>query len=88
MKLLVVIFKEIIDNLRDRQTLLYALLFGPVLIPILIGGAMVVSLSHFQIDFEEITELHVENADAAPNLIEYLYSNNICLLYTSPSPRD
>jgi len=34
MKLLVVIFKEIIDNLRDRQTLLYALLFGPVLIPI------------------------------------------------------
>lgn len=85
MKLLVVIFKEIIDNLRDRQTLLYALLFGPVLIPILIGGAMVTSLSHFQIDFEEITELHVENLDSAPNLIEYLYSNNIDAI---PAPQD
>lgn len=77
MNLLVIIFKEILDNLRDRQTLLYALLFGPVLIPILVGGAMVTSLSQFQIDFEEISELHVANIDAAPNLIEYLHSNNI-----------
>ena len=85
MKLLVVIFKEIIDNLRDRQTLLYALLFGPVLLPVLIGGSMVISLGHLQIDFEEISELHVENIDAAPNLIEYLYSNNIDAI---PAPAD
>lgn len=77
MNLLVIIFKEILDNLRDRQTMLYALLFGPVLIPILIGAAMVTSLSQFQIDFDEITELHVANIDAAPNLIEYLHSNNV-----------
>jgi len=32
MKALVVMFKEIVDNLRDRQTLFYALLFGPVLL--------------------------------------------------------
>ncbi len=85
MKLLVVIFKEIVDNLRDRQTLLYALLFGPVLIPILIGGAMVTSLNQFQIDFEEVTSLHIENADAAPNLINYLFSNNIDAI---PAPAD
>ena len=46
---------------------------------------MVTSLSHFQIDFEEITELHVENQDSAPNLIEYLYSNNIDAI---PAPED
>jgi sodium transport system permease protein len=37
MSLFVIMFKEILDNLRDRQTVFYALLFGPVLLPLLLG---------------------------------------------------
>ncbi len=77
MRFLVVMFKEILDNLRDQQTVFYALLFGPVLIPLIIGGSIIVSLKQLSIDFDEVTTLAVENAESAPNLMEFLYSNNI-----------
>ena len=77
MSFLVVMFKEIIDNLRDRQTLFYALLFGPVLLPLLLGGSLVASFKQLSIDFDEVNTLSVLNADAAPNLMEFLYSNNV-----------
>ncbi len=77
MSFLVVMFKEIIDNLRDRQTLFYALLFGPVLLPLLLGGSLVASFNQLSIDFDEIHTLSVVNHEAAPNLVEFLFSNNI-----------
>lgn len=77
MNLFVVMIKEIIDNMRDRQTLVYALLLGPVLLPVLIGASLVTSLKQFQIDFDQVSTLHVRNAELAPNLIDFLYSNNI-----------
>ena len=77
MKALTVMFKEIIDNLRDRQTVFYALLFGPVLLPLVLGGSIVGSLKQLTIDFDQITELAVVNAEDAPNLMSFLYSNNI-----------
>lgn len=77
MSIWIIMFKEIIDNLRDRQTLFYALLFGPVLLPLLLGGSLVASFKQLSIDFDEVTSLSVLNADQAPKLIEFLYSNNI-----------
>lgn len=77
MNLLVIIFKEILDNLRDRQTVAYALLCGPVLLPVLFGVSLVVSLNQFDIDFDEVSNLYVENQELAPNLIEFLHGNNI-----------
>lgn len=77
MSIWVIMFKEIIDNLRDRQTLFYALLFGPVLLPLLLGGSLVASFKQLSIDFDEVTTLSVLNADKAPRLIDFLYSNNI-----------
>jgi len=77
MSLFVIMIKEIIDNLRDRQTVFYALLFGPVLLPLLLGGSLVSSFKQLTIDFDEVTTLNVVNADKAPTLIEFLYSNNI-----------
>ncbi len=77
MKALTVMFKEIIDNLRDKQTVFYALLFGPVLLPLLVGGSIVGSLKQLSINFDEVTTLAVENLDAAPELMRFLYSNNI-----------
>lgn len=77
MKALIVMYKEIIDNLRDKQTFFYALLFGPVLLPLLIGGSLVASFKQFSIDFDEVTELAIVNANAAPNLTEFLYAHNV-----------
>lgn len=77
MSILVVMFKEVIDNLRDKQTLFYALLFGPVLLPLILGGSLVASFKQLSIDFDEIHTLAVLNHEAAPNLKEFLYSNNI-----------
>lgn len=77
MKALIVMYKEIIDNLRDKQTFFYALLFGPVLLPLLIGGSLVASFKQFSIDFDEVTELAIVNANAAPNLTDFLHSHNV-----------
>lgn len=77
MSLFIIMFKEIVDNLRDRQTVFYALLFGPVLLPLLIGGSLVASFKQLTIDFDAVTTLSVVNAEKAPTLIEFLYSNNI-----------
>lgn len=77
MSLFVIMFKEIVDNLRDRQTVFYALLFGPVLLPLLLGGSLVTSFKQLTIDFDEVTTLNVVNAEKAPTLMEFLYSNNI-----------
>jgi len=77
MRFLVVMLKEILDNLRDKQTVFYALLFGPILMPLILGGSIVVSLKQLSIDFDQVTSLAVVNADSAPNLMEFLYSNNI-----------
>ena len=73
----IVAVKEVLDNLRDRQTLFYALLFGPVLLPLLLGGALVASFKQLSIDFDAVTELAVDGAELAPNLIAFLHENNV-----------
>jgi len=76
MTVLVMLWKEIVDNLRDRQTVFYALLFGPVLLPLLIGGSIVASLKQATVSFDQPSSLSVSHADRAPNLMEFLHSNN------------
>jgi len=77
MSWLVVMFKEIIDNLRDKQTVFYALLFGPVLLPLILGGSIIASLKQLSIDFDLVTPLAVVSSESAPNLMEFLYSHNV-----------
>ena len=74
---LIVAVKEILDNLRDRQTLFYALLFGPVLLPLLLGGSLVASYKQLSIDFDDVTELAIEGGEHAPNLVAFLHANNV-----------
>lgn len=69
--------KEVLDNFRDKQTVFYALLFGPILMPLLIAGSMIGSLKQISIDYDEVSELSVIGADRAPNLIKFLARNNI-----------
>ncbi|MEM7257561.1 MAG: ABC transporter permease [Pseudomonadota bacterium] len=74
---LVMLWKEIVDNLRDRQTVFYALLFGPVLLPLLIGGALVASLKQATVSFDEPSALAVSHSERAPNLMQFLHANNM-----------
>lgn len=82
---LVMLWKEIIDNLRDRQTVFYALLFGPVLLPLLIGGSIVASLKQATVSFDEPSPLAVSQSERAPNLMRFLHSNNMDI---EPAPAD
>ena len=74
---LVMLWKEIIDNLRDRQTVFYALLFGPVLLPLLIGGGIVASLKQATVSFDEPSSIAVLHSERAPNLLQFLHTNNM-----------
>lgn len=69
--------KEVVDNIRDRQTMFYALLFGPILLPLLVAGSTIATFKQLSVNFDEITELPVINASAAPNLVGFLRQNNI-----------
>ena len=86
MSALIVMVKEVLDNLRDRQTLFYALLFGPVLLPLLLGGSLVASHRQVTIDFEQVTTLAVEGAELAPNLVAFLHANNVDAVPAPPDP--
>lgn len=82
-----VIRKEIVDNFRDRRTLLSALLMGPLFGPILF--AFVINLSLKQqlgVDGEAL-DLPVIGQEHAPNLVEYLGSQNINVV-DAPENRD
>ena len=82
---LIVAVKEIRDNLRDRQTVFYALLFGPVLLPLMLGGSLASSFSQMSIDFDEVAALPVANAERAPNLLAFLAGRNVDAV---PAPAD
>jgi len=77
MTVLVLLWKEIIDNLRDRQTVFYALLFGPVLLPLLIGGSLVAGVKQSSVSFDQPSTLAVSHSERAPNLMEFLRSHNV-----------
>lgn len=83
--ILVIMVKEIIDNLRDRQTLFYALLFGPILMPLLLGGSLALTFKQLSIDFDAVTELPVLHSDRAPHLMQYLAGQNVDAI---PAPDD
>lgn len=78
MKQLWTIFrKEATDNLRDRRSLFFALMYGPVLMPLLMIGPMLFNMNKYSIDFEEPKEVLVIGMEQAPNLIDFLRANNL-----------
>jgi sodium transport system permease protein len=69
--------KEVRDNVRDRRTLLSALLMGPLFGPILFAFVINISLKQSLGEAGEPLDLPVIGQEHAPNLIEYLKSHNI-----------
>ncbi|HLU62315.1 MAG TPA: ABC transporter permease subunit, partial [Gammaproteobacteria bacterium] len=66
-----VFLKETRDNLRDRRTLLSALLLGPTLGPVLFVALMQLAIQQ-QLKGEDELPLQVINAGLAPNLMQTL----------------
>jgi sodium transport system permease protein len=73
----IVFRKEVLDNFRDRRTLLSALLLGPLFGPVIFAFAINLSLKQSLSDASEALDLPVLGAEHAPNLVSYLRSHNI-----------
>jgi sodium transport system permease protein len=69
--------KEFRENLRDRRTLLSALVLGPVFGPVLIAGLVQFSISHAEEQSDENIAVAVTHADRAPNLLAYLSARGV-----------
>jgi len=69
--------KEFRENLRDRRTLLSALVFGPVLGPMLVAGVVQFSISHAEEQSDENITIAVMHAERAPNLLAYLNARGV-----------
>ncbi len=75
--LLTVFSKEVVDNFRDRRTLVTALLMGPLLGPMLFAFVINLSLERSLSDADSTMQLPVIGAEHAPNLTRFLQSRNI-----------
>ncbi len=79
----IVFGKEVVDNLRDRRTLLAALLYpflGPGLILL-----MIFAIGRLSKDAERPLKLPVEGAERAPSLVSFLEQNRVEI---EPAPED
>jgi len=69
--------KEVTDNLRDRRTLMSALLFGPLFGPLLFAGMISLTLERSIGESVEALRLPVSGVDNAPSLMRFLSQNNV-----------
>ena len=74
---LIVFVKEFLENLRDRRTVLTALVLGPLFGPLLFSAMLQFSLDRNRSSSSETVELQVINPAGAPNLIRFLESTGV-----------
>ncbi|MDZ7645263.1 MAG: ABC transporter permease [Woeseiaceae bacterium] len=83
----IVFGKEVIDNFRDRRTLMSALLMGPLFGPVLFAFVINLSLERSLSSDDEALQLPVLGQERAPNLMRFLASENINVI-DAPADRD
>jgi sodium transport system permease protein len=64
--------KEFRENLRDRRTLISALIFGPLFGPLLFASALSLSIERGSSEADKPVTLTVSHAERAPNLLTHL----------------
>jgi sodium transport system permease protein len=82
---LIVARKELVDLFRDRRTVMIGLLMMPLLFPALILGAGGMAEKKARTQMESTLELPIIGAELAPNLVQFLKSQDIEAL---PAPSD
>lgn len=77
-QILIILRKEIFDNLRDKRSVFFAFFYGPILMPLFILGPMVYQAQkQFSQDYERPVTIHVDGRNRALNLFEFLRGRNI-----------
>ncbi|MEO0974109.1 MAG: ABC transporter permease subunit, partial [Pseudomonadota bacterium] len=84
----IVFLKECLDNLRDRRTMLSALLMGPLLGPAMFAGMIGISLDRAVEETRSTLEIAVQGEAHAPNLMSWLAQQNITAKETPGDARD
>ena len=84
---LTVFRKEVLDNVRDRRTLLSALIMGPLFGPLIFVFMINLSIERAVTDVERTLDVPQIGAEHAPNLARYLESHNLRLV-DGPADRD
>jgi len=77
--LFVVFAKEFLENLRDRRTLLSALLFGPLFGPLLFGLMVSRMLEQSVVETDIPLKITISGSSHAPGLTRYLESRGVKL---------
>jgi sodium transport system permease protein len=72
--------KEFLENLRDRRTLISALLFGPLFGPLLFGAMVSRMLNQSVVESDEALKITISGGEHAPNLTHYLESQGVKLV--------
>jgi sodium transport system permease protein len=80
--------KEFLENLRDRRTLLSALLFGPLFGPLLFGLMVSRMLNQSVVESDEPLRLTVSGGEYAPGLIHYLEAQGVKLSTAALSEKE
>ncbi len=75
----VVWLKEVIENARDRRTLLSALLFGPLFGPALFAVMMTLMLDRVVTQADEDVKLVISAGERAPNLLSFLEQHGVLI---------
>lgn len=74
---LTVFAKEFRENLRDRRTLMAALIFGPLFGPLLFSAALFLMIEREAGSSDKPLEVTVAHAERAANLVSYLKQNAV-----------
>ena len=86
MRALVTVFlKEFLENLRDRRTLLSALIFGPLFGPLLFGAMVSRMLNQSVVESDEPLRIAVSGREHAPGLVAYLESQGVRIKFATLS---
>ena len=75
----IVWLKEMTENLRDRRTLLSALVFGPLFGPVLFAVMIGLLLEKTVSEFDEKVALAVDGSALAPNLMHFLEEHDVAI---------
>jgi sodium transport system permease protein len=78
--LLTVFRKEFLDNLRDRRTLMSAILFGPLFGPLLFGLMISRMLEQSVVEADEPLKITIAGSAYAPGLARFLESQGVQLI--------
>jgi len=75
--ILTVFLKEFRENLRERRTLMSAMILGPLLGPLLFAGGLSLSIERGTVKNDRSVSLAVAHTERAPNLLAFLHQYGV-----------